>query len=147
MSYILFFVYLGTSDGRIGIHFTCAIKQPLLFRPFSKESIYAMEWGPSLSLIKSSFETQDSEEIESESKFSKYVLYAVGGGQIAAMDPNKPDELFYEPFKVSKVQNTGSCILWSLSAPVVFPFYFKVIWALFVTDSPKIGPKTREFEK
>lgn len=94
----------GTSDGRIGVQFTCSIKQPLLFKPFSKESIYSMEWGPSLNVIKSSFQSTDSTEENEDGErdkvvASKYVLYAVGGGQIAAMDPKKPDQVFSEPFK------------------------------------------------
>lgn len=90
----------GTSDGRIGIQFTCSVKPPLLFRPFTKDSIYAMEWGPSLASIKSSFDSaENTEGNDAKAKPSNHVLYAVGGGSIAIMDPNKPDYCYDEPFK------------------------------------------------
>ncbi|XP_034256257.1 gem-associated protein 5 isoform X2 [Thrips palmi] len=89
----------GTSDGRIGVQYTCAIKPPLLFRPFSKDSIYAMEWAPSLATIKSSIAAMKSPEDGPDLAPSNYVLYAVGGGKLAAMDPNFPDQIYDEPFK------------------------------------------------
>lgn len=104
----------GTSDGRIGIQFTCSVKPPLLFRPFTKESIYSMEWGPSLASIKVKFEPSEySEEGATEVKASRYVLYAIGGGKIAAMDPSKPDQVFDEVFKgvlksIPKIENLKS---------------------------------------
>lgn len=62
-----------------------------------------MEWGPSLASIKTCKELpENSEEVEQEIKSSRYVLYAIGGGRIAALDPNKTDEFYEEPFKVRK---------------------------------------------
>lgn len=93
-------MFSGTSDGRIGVQYTCAIKSPLLFRPFSKESIYAMEWAPSIAAIKSSIDSMKSSDEGLDLSPSNYVLYAVGGGKLAAMDPNFPDQIYDEPFKV-----------------------------------------------
>lgn len=89
----------GTSDGRIGVQYTCAIKPPLLFRPFSKESIYAMEWAPSIAAIKSSIDSTKSPDSKSDPSPSNYILYAIGGGKLAAMDPNFPDQIYDQPFK------------------------------------------------
>lgn len=38
----------------------------------------------------------------SELTASNYVLYAIGGGKLAAMDPSFPDQIYDEPFKVSQ---------------------------------------------